>query len=198
MFEEELIGGGRLGCWYREMVKKQTRKDGGDTWTSVLSQTLVGWWWGSGRKYHWHNTMPLWTHLGLIFAYWAARSGASGSRASVTDGRGCRSSPLKKRASKLIQSKSRRNTNHRVAVLLNVGLDSVFIMRSTASEWLIRAIISICWVKVATVSLGECRASAILALCYGAILKKGWGALPELPVASPPSIFYQAMMLCWH
>lgn len=130
------------------------------------------------RKYHWHTQHhTALAHSSLIIAYWAARPDALGSRASVTDGKGCQASP-KKRVLKLIRAPSNagrkiltRNGEIQVTwwqLHWMLGLISIFIMASTVSECLIRAITGICWVKVAAVTLGKCRAAAILTLlwCY--------------------------------
>lgn len=134
---------------------------------------------GKDRKYHWHsqhNTAL--AHSSLIIAYWAARPDALGTRASVTDGKGCQASPPpKKGVLKLIRAPSKaagkvltcRETRVTWWQLhWTLGLIYIFLMASAVSESLIEAIASVCWVKVASFALGKCRVAAILTLlwCY--------------------------------
>lgn len=127
-----------------------------------------------------HNTKKPWP-TSLLIAYWAARPDALGSTASVSDGKGCQASPppppKKNRVIKLIRAPSKaagkvltcRETRVTWWQLhWTLGLIYIFLMASTVSECLIKAIASICWVKVASFALGKCSAAAILTLlwCY--------------------------------
>lgn len=89
------------------------------------------------------------------------------------------------------------NTSCSVAAPLNGAFDShLYNGWSAVSEWLIRAITGMCWVKVATVAPGKWgRAAAILTLLSVLFVKKGWGWLPEPSTSSPPTEDAESVLL---
>lgn len=148
-------------------------------------------------------------HSSLIIAYWAARPDALGSRASVAGGKRLPSQPPKKvlkliralrNAARKVSTRYREVQVNSVAASLNAESDFHLYNASNQSNY--RYLLS-----KSCFYCHSWRSAELLLLfwlCYGAILKTGWGALPEPSVASPPtkhirgSIFYQPMMLCWH
>lgn len=145
--------------------------------TVMLPQCHLRHWWdsdpGKDRKYHrhtQHSLGPLQSNYCLLscharcfgeqsICHWWQRLPSQPQKKGLkTD-----QSPEERREKSLDTQPG--NTSHMVTASLNAGFDFHL---SNVSECLIRAITAICGVKVATVTLGKCRAAAILTLlwCY--------------------------------